>query len=210
MRNWPANLITQLESEGYRPHHLVAFNFSTPLRYTNCDVPLVYGGNLFDPRPFNVPEISYSIGSSVDKISLEIDMADRNAALLSEFVGGTPGDTTTHLYLQVLDADMQEISTIVLFQGKIDSYEYNQPVLRISVTSFHALWNKRSMEISTPTCRRNFKQPDCGYAGVETWCDRSWSRCISLANTVRFNGFRFLPDIEDKEIYWGRESAFDD
>ncbi len=204
MRSWPADVITQLEAEGYRPHHLVAFDFSTPLRYTNCDIPLSYGGDLYNPRPFIVPEISYSIESSVDKIVLEIDMADRDATLLEEFVGGTPGDTTTYLYLQVLDTDMQEISTTTLFQGKIDSYDYSSSILRISVASFHSLWNKKSMEKSTPTCRRNFKQADCGYAGAETWCDRSWGRCTVLANTDRFNGFRFLPDLEDKVIWWGR------
>ena len=205
MRNWPANFIAQLEAEGYRPHHLIAFNFSTPLRYTNCDIPLIYGGNLFSPRPFDVSDISYSIGSSVDKLSFEIDMADRDASLLEEFVGGTPRDTTTHLYLQVLDGDMQEISTVVLFQGMIDSCNYTPPNLSISVASFHSLWNKRSMEISSPTCRRNFKRPDCGYGGAETWCDRSWNRCTDLANTDRFNGFRFLPDLEEKEIWWGQE-----
>ena len=205
MRNWPANLLTQLQSEGYRPHHLVAFDFSTPLRYTNCDVPLVYDGDTFNPRPFNVPEISYSIGSNVDKVTLEMDMADRNAALLSEFVGGTPGDTTVHVYLQVLDTDMQEIATAVIFQGKIDSYNYVPPTLTVPIASFHSLWNKRAMEISTPTCRRNFRQPDCGYVGAETWCDRSRARCVVLNNTDRYNGFRFLPDLEDKEIWWGQE-----
>lgn len=205
MRNWPAGLLAQLQSEGYRPHYLIAFNFSTPLRYTNCDVPLVYDGNLYNPRPFDIPEISHSIGSNVDKVTIEIDMADRDASLLEEFVGGTPGDIYTHIYLQVLDDDMQEISTGTVFQGKIDSYNYDPPELMVPVTSFHSLWNKRSMEISTPTCRRNFKRSDCGYGGVENWCDRSWARCVVLDNTDRFNGFRFLPNLEDSELWWGQE-----
>ena len=205
MRNWPASLLTQLQSEEYRPFHLVAFNFSTPLRYTNCDVELVYGGNLYNPRPFDIPEISHSMDSNVDKITIEIDMADRDASLLEEFVGGTPGDTYTHVYLQVLDDDMQAISTGTVFQGRIDSYNYVPPILTAVIASFHSLWNKRSMEISTPTCRRNFGQADCGYSGVETWCDRSWSRCESLGNTDRFNGFRFLPGLEDSELWWGQE-----
>ena len=207
MRNWPADLLTQLQSEGYRPYHLVAFDFSTPLRYANCDIPLVYNGDLFNPRPFEVPEITHSIGSSVDKVTIEIDMADRDATLLEEFVGGTPGDTTVHVYLQVLDTDMQELSTGIIFQGKVDSYEYSASILRISVASFHSLWNKKSMERSSASCRRNFKQADCGYGGIETWCDRSWGRCTILANTDRFNGFRFLPGLEDADIWWGREKG---
>jgi hypothetical protein len=175
------------------------------LRYTNCDVPLVYDGNLYASRPFIIPELSHSIGSNVDKVTIEIDIADRDASLLEEFVGGTPGDTTVHVYLQVLDDDMQAVATATMFQGKIDSYDKTTSVLSVSVASFHSLWNKKAMEISTPTCRRNFGRPDCGYVGAETWCDRSRARCVVLANTDRFNGFRFLPDLVDKDIWWGQE-----
>jgi len=210
MRNWPANFIAQLQSEGYRPYYLVFFNFDTPLRYTNCDIPLEYDGNLYNPRPLDVPEISYTIGSSVDSVSIEIDMADRNASLLDEFVGGTPGDVAAFVYMQVLNDDMQEIATISIFQGKIDAYSYSGGMLEVTVASFHSLWNKMSMEKSTASCRRNFKQPDCGYAGIEDWCDRSYSRCIDLDNTDRFNGFRFLPDLEDADIWWGQDAEYEE
>jgi hypothetical protein len=205
MRNWPADLLTQLQSEEYRFFHLVEFQFSTPLRYTSCDVPLVIGGDEFDPRPLDIPEISYSIGSSVDKITIDMDMADRDAALLQEFVGGTPGDTVVVVYLQVLDSNMVAIANAVIFHGSIDSYDYVDSSLTITVASFHSLWNKRTMERSSPSCRRNFRRPDCGYAGAETECDRSYNRCTELNNTDRFNGFRFLPDLEDKDIWWGQE-----
>lgn len=205
MRNWNVNLLTEIASESYIPFHLLSLEFSPPLRYTTCDVPLAFQGNLYTPRSFEVGELQYSIDSGVDSVTVSIDVADRDPSLLVEFVGGTPGDTTAHLYLQVLDANYKEIATAVLFSGKIDSYEHSTDVLTTTIASFHSLWNKMTMERSTPHCRRNFRQVDCGYAGAETACDRSYIRCGQLANTTRFNGFRFLPSLEDKDLWWGRE-----
>jgi len=205
VRNWPVLFVSQLENETYRPFHLIEMVFSPPLRYTNCDVPLAYQGNEYAPRRFTIPELQYSMESGIDKIGMEIDVADRDPSLLVEFVGGAPGDTTVHVYLQVLNDYMQAISTATLFSGKIDSFSHNTQVLTVEVSSFHSLWNKRTMEISTPTCRRNFKQIDCGYAGAATWCDRSWNRCLNLNNTARFNGFRFIPSLSDRDLWWGKE-----
>jgi hypothetical protein len=205
MKNWPVLFVAELEKENYKPFHLLQMEFSPILRYTTADVPLAYQGNEFSPRAFEIPELKYSIDSGVDKITIEIDMADRDATLLEEFIGGTPGDIPVHLYLQVLNEYMQAISTAILFSGRIDSFEKGTSLLSVAVASFHSLWNKRTMEISTPTCRRNFKQPDCGYAGAATWCDRSWSRCTNLNNTDRFNGFRFIPSLSEADLWWGRE-----
>jgi len=44
----------------------------------------------------------------------------------------------------------------------------------------------------------------CLYAGAETWCDRTYARCTVLGNTDNFGGFRWLPSIIDKEVWWGR------
>lgn len=44
----------------------------------------------------------------------------------------------------------------------------------------------------------------CKYAGGEAWCDRSWERCLALSNTAQFDGCRWLPAIQGKEILWGR------
>jgi len=46
----------------------------------------------------------------------------------------------------------------------------------------------------------------CRYAGGETWCDRTWERCLALNNTINFGGFRWLPGLFDKEVYWGQPS----
>jgi len=217
MRTLPAGLLTELQAEVDTKFRLVRLDFSSldntcdlhlhdDLFYTDCDVPLIYGGNLYEPRPLEVGSITSTRGQGVDKVDLSIDMADRDASLLSYFVGHDPIEVECYTYLQALDGDKQAIATAQIFAGAIDSYKYSKYKLSVTITSFHALWNKSTMETSTPSCRRNFGQSDCGYTIVgDEVCDRSYTQCVIYGRTAQFNGFRFLPDIEDKDIWWGRD-----
>jgi hypothetical protein len=47
-----------------------------------------------------------------------------------------------------------------------------------------------------------FKGPQCKYAGGATSCDRLYSTCLTLANTINFGGFRFALDPGEK-VQWG-------
>lgn len=42
------------------------------------------------------------------------------------------------------------------------------------------------------TCSFRFKGEACQYAGIETSCDHSWSRCGVLSNQTHFGGFPLL------------------
>lgn len=215
MRTLPAGLLTELQAEIDTKFWLIRMDFSAlsggvDLFITDCDIPLVYDGDTYTPRPLSVGGISNTMGQGVDKVSVEIDMSDRNAALLSYFVGDDPADIDFYMYIQALDSDMQAKGTAQIFAGKIDSYSYKDGSLSVAVTSFHALWNKKTMETSTPSCRRNFGQSDCGYTILANEvCDRSYQQCVIYGRTAQFNGFRFLPDLEDKEIWWGRKFGSD-
>lgn len=48
-----------------------------------------------------------------------------------------------------------------------------------------------------------YLQGTCRYSGAETWCDRSWERCLALGNTIHFEGRRWLTNLQDKKIWWG-------
>jgi hypothetical protein len=43
----------------------------------------------------------------------------------------------------------------------------------------------------------------------DDWCEKSWERCLALANTINFDGCRWLPGIQGKEILWGRNRKKD-
>lgn len=204
MKTWHSGLVAELKARIDKKFRLFYFGFTTPLCYTDCTTPLAYNGRLYNPRPISADDIVTSMNTPVDRVSISIDMSDRDAILLNTFVGQDPTDTEVYVYLQALDRYAKEIATATLFSGKIDSYNYSDNKLSIVIASFFVLWNKRRMETSSPSCRRNFKELGCNYAGAESWCDRSYTRCLTLGNTVQFNGFRFLPDLIGRDIWWGK------
>ena len=56
----------------------------------------------------------------------------------------------------------------------------------------------------------NNPAPDeCHYGGAQTWCDQTYERCKVLTNKDNFGGFRFLPYIMEKEIWWGGPNTTD-
>ena len=66
------------------------------------------------------------------------------------------------------------------------------------------LWRKRPLRSASATCPWTFKGTERGYAGGAGWCDQSYARCSELGNTANFGGFRFLPALMEKQIWWGR------
>ena len=205
MRTLNASILEQLQAEELRPFYLLSWTIDgTTLRYTDCDVP-IYLTNNYAPLGFKFANIRYSINSIVDRVDLEVDNLDQ--AQTTIFVGGTPQGSAVVLSLVVLDSDLKIVnsSAVTLFEGEIDTWTLNERKLSVTVTSIFYNWSQRTLAKHSPSCRwKAFKSTECDYAGGSTWCDRTYARCISLANTTNYGGFRWLPSIVDKEIWWGR------
>ena len=90
-------------------------------------------------------------------------------------------------------------------RGFISSWELSSDNnVRISVKNEAMLWAKKTLRIHSSSCPWVFKGTECGYSGTATWCDRNYARCGELLNTDNYGGFRFLPSIMEKEIWWGK------
>lgn len=208
MRTINASILTELEAEELRPFLLLSMNIdATIYRYTDCDVPIFLTNN-YSPLGFKFSNIKYSLSNIVDKVNIEIDNVDSVQTAL--FVGGTPQGGAVTLSLVVLDANLKIVngSAVTMFQGEIDSWKLSETSLSVTITSIFYNWNQRTLSKHSPSCRwKEFKSTECSYAGASTWCDRTYPRCIALANTTNYGGFRWLPSIVDREIWWGREQG---
>lgn len=207
MRSINADVLTKLAAEEITPFILLYLDLDTDRYYTTCDVPLVYDGNKYLPRGFEPETISYGTNDIVDQVTLKID--NTIGDLTDDLIDGTVQGQTATLSLILLDADKVTIvgGTITqLFSGEIDSWSIetdNQ--VSLTITNQLAKWNRRTLSNHSSSCRwKQFKGAVCGYSGAETYCDRSYARCLELGNTANFGGFRWLPSIEGKEIWWGR------
>lgn len=208
-RSFSTQILDELQSEQFKPFHLLHLTIDgTDYYYTDCDIPLYYDSQRWEPRGFTFRPIKYSMSDLVD--SADIDMDNIDSVMTSLFVGGTPQGDDVVLKMVVLDSSNNPVagSAVTYFEGTIDSWTLNESKLTINVTSQFYTWNQKTLSTHSPSCRwKSFGGTDCGYSGGSTWCDRTYKRCVALGNSTNFGGFRFLPKIVDAEIWWGREQS---
>ena len=164
--------------------------------------------NVYTPHGFRFQSASYSAGRIVDQVQIEIDNLD--SVMTSVFVDGTPQGEDVVLMMTVVDDDRTLVSSgadeIILFDGQIDSWVLDEEKLKVTVTSALSKWSQKTLSKHPKSCRwKVFKGTECQYAGGEAWCDRTYIRCAALSNTANYGGFRFLPSLVDKAIWWGRQ-----
>ena len=205
MRVIDESVLAAFESGEIRSFALISVDIGeNELRFTDCDIPLAYDGDLYVPRDFSIKNISYSLSKFVDQMTLEIDNLDEE--LTSTFVAGTPQGSTVIVSVIVLDSDLSIISSAAttLFEGEIGPWGLDEEKISITVTNQFSRWNQKTLTRHSASCRwKAFKGTECTYSGAETWCDRTYSRCVALGNQANFGGFRWLPSIVDKDIWWG-------
>ena len=176
-------------------------------KYTTLDVPItlsVEGGPDGDyvSRDFEFESINYTLSNVMDDCTLRIDNLDQ--VLTSIFVGGTVEEEEASVYLGLMDTDGSVLGTVLMFTGESDSFELDESEVRLVIGSRFTRWGNQAYNKHSASCRwKVFRGTECTYAGGQTWCDRSYTRCVALANTANFGGFRFLPSIENKKIWWG-------
>lgn len=159
---------------------------------------------IWAPRGFKYDAIHYSMDNVVDQVRIVLDNTDDY--LTWYFTGGTPRGSDVTLKQTVLDSDDVPIGAATAFKGTIDAWDMKEGEIEIIVSSELYNWNQRSLALHSASCRwKKFKGTECGYSGSAAWCDRTYARCETLGNAANFGGFRWLPSIKDKEIWWGRE-----
>lgn len=203
MRTIDAAILAQLQAKTLRPFVLLDFDLDgTNYRYTDCDVPIV-STYRYSPRSIKMEAVKYSLGKVVDSVKLEVSNLD--SALTDAFVDGTPQGGEVLIKLILLNDSYTAVaSPQIFFQGNIDGWSLDEEKLTVTIASEFVRWNQRTLEKHSASCRwKQFKGTECAYAGAETWCDRSYTRCVTLGNSANFGGFRWLPSIIDKEIWWG-------
>jgi hypothetical protein len=202
MRSIPTALNTELLKEASFLAHLVVLSAATPLRYTDLDVDVWSGGNQYMARGFEFDGIEYSLSATVDKMGLRVDNVDQavSSLVMSEEIRGKGASIT----LAALTDQAQVIATAQIFSGLIDMIEVDELSGRIDIVTPWILWRRKlPRRAHSATCPWVFKGTECGYTGGETWCDQTYERCTALSRTSYFGGFRWLPDLQDKQLWWG-------
>lgn len=209
MRSISAAHLDQLGGERITGFALVHLDIpGNPYHFTECDVPVALGGVLYLQRPMELSVISYSLSRIVDTATLSIDNLDD--LLTPAFASGLAQESPVAMHVVQFDANNQLIGTppddhYTPFRGVIDAWNLAEGKVEITVVNDFVRWSQRTLNLHSPSCRwKKFKGAECTYSGAEGWCDRSYARCEALGNAANFGGFRWLPSIEDKNVWWGQ------
>lgn len=227
MKNFDPDMITELSSEILSVYFLAEFQFGITYYYTDNDVPIYYNGNKYLPLGFSFNEISYSSSMAVDRVTIDINNMTkvfsaivlnedvRNDAVilyfgvrmrdtvgLYDWASGISWDTNTAWETRT---GAYRFITEEIFRGIVGGWKIKgDSIVSIDIANELIMWNKKTLRNHSPSCPWTLGCTECGYTGTQTWCDQTYDRCLELSNTDNFGGNRFLPSLEEKEIWWGR------
>lgn len=183
---------------------MVEFEFSSTYRYTSADINMVYSGNTYYSRGLEISPSQFQLDMSIDKASVQLDNTDRSIGAIIE------ANVIWNKVARIRVAALTDVGAVsgqeVIFTGVVDSAEYNEQRAKFNIYNILIFWKRKVPRRQySPSCQvPNFKDAYCGYSGTETWCDRSWERCLALDNHNNHRGFRWIAELEGKQIYWGR------
>ena len=202
MRGFDPVLSEEFAKEVFKFFLLLEIGFSTTRRITDCDIPIYYGGNRYDPVGFTLDAVTLSATMSVDRVGFEID--DTNLAFTSDVLGEDVRGAAIIFSVGALDAGLAVLGVEEIFRGDVGGWDLREGILRLTCANEFIRWRKKALRTASATCPWVFKGEECTYGGDMSWCDQSWERCNTPGNKDNYGGFRFLPSIMEKEIWWGR------
>lgn len=178
-----AAILTQLATGSWKMIWLVEVGFSTPLRLTDAEHDVVYGGNTYTSWPaIHVTAPRQDMGGGVT-----VTLSDDGTIDARERTGDAAGRTLT---VTRLYSTADGLKTISEWSGVIENYDsenYGKCVFRADAP--HLIRVGPAMPVWCDTCINDFKSAQCGYAGVTTSCDGTISACEDMAggsNRVNF------------------------
>jgi hypothetical protein len=202
-----------LNASWNQPLDLYELRLDSGIRYySNIDI--TWNGNRYLPYVLSRAGIKRFEGGEFDRASITFSNADTAIAqmLATNEIEGR------RLIIRKIDQTVTNDS-IVLFNGLMD----RTGSITAEAATIQARQLLGSIDHDAPArtftayCPWNFKGFECGYAGAETQCNKSWSRCSELSNTARYGGFRFMPhtgafqykDVEQKRflLFFKRKST---
>lgn len=164
------------------------------LRFAEYPTDVVYDGKTYIAFPIKFDSIRENNQGQVGSVTLTVSNVMRVLSGYMEVYSFQGKKVTIRTVWKDLLADSLSYLDDVYY---IDTYSYNAKDATFSLTSKFNIVN-----IELPLCRysRNycgwvFKGTECAYAGAETECNHTLTRCAQLSNRSRFGGF---PSINPK------------
>lgn len=195
--------------------HLFKLVASTTYYWTDADQDVYFDGKYWTAKGLAFSDLSYSIDGQTATTTVTFPNVDK--AISTLFLGEELRNKTFMIYRVLLNNSLVPIGVAVeadlsiVIDGLVDSIPSgHQTQAQVGLVSYNITGDvqipRRQIEDKCPWIAiGGFKGATyCKYAGVETWCDGSKSRCDTLANSVNFGGFEYISSLQNQQIYWGQ------
>ena len=185
MLTLPAELLAELMKSVMYVGHLIEMNLTSRTFYwTDCDQNIYYM-NWYENHPVTYDNITQAGDLEAGTLKLTVSNVDKTFSDLVQVENIQNKPVTIKRVL--LDTNLDVIGTpTLIFYGYTDEITIDENKAVISVADELIKWQtKCPRRIHEDKCTWfSFKGTECQYAGVETWCDRSWERCVALTTAV--------------------------
>jgi phage-related protein len=180
---------TMIQSKEVKTLYLFDINYAdgqAPWRLTDWSEQVSYSGNVYNPWPIKVGEISQSQDGRVAPVSLvvgNIDEARYVQQLVENYDMIGKKVTVTQIFYGLADA--------IPISFKIAGIKAAKGVVSFTLSiGFDYLLSVIPSRIMYQRfCRWKFKDANCKYAGGDTTCGRFWEDCVTKGNTINFGNF---------------------
>lgn len=209
MRVLPNLILREVAKAQQRQRHFLKITVSSTriYRFTDAGADVFFAGKWYLSRRFEFGDIEHTYEVPPDSTTLSLDNADSYWSNLTQDTDLRKSETVIYRVwldqnLDVIGASSETDLTAVLW-GIWDKMQIVQPTCEVDILDESIKSKMCRLRKHSPNCRWVFKGTECAYAGAETWCDFTASRCVALANYNNFGGFQWLIDLKGKEISWG-------
>jgi len=159
-----------------------------PLKLVANDVNVTWDGDTWAAFPFEIDNIGEPTKGELPSVSIKVSNVSR---AIQGYVELADGGVDADVIVRVINGgDLAELTPYIRLDFRVASTSVDAEWVNFNLTSIDT-WTRvfPRTKVIKNHCAYQFKGLHCGYAGVETTCDRTLTRCRELNNSVRFGGF---------------------
>lgn len=207
MRTVSAGAAAAIAGDTVFPITLVELGNDTVLRYNSTNTPAIWNSHVWLPRPLSYGRSKESLGLEMAEYQVVLENYDQAITAWARLHNPRGYTTTVYEGIYAEEDDNGNVLLVddfawVEFTGVNSSIKIDSEFSITVRTSFDMGKARGPAAEQSHLCRfrgltgaSGFKGRNCGYAGGETLCDFTYTRCTQLGNQVRFGGF---PDLTDR------------
>lgn len=165
---------------------------SNDLHLAEHDADVIYNGVTYTKFAIMHEEIADNNQGEIDTIKVRVGNVNRS---IQAYLEAYDWRNKRVIITQVWANQLADANAYLQFIYNIDSYASNQDSAEFTLTPKHDVLTVQlpARVYSRNVCCWIFKSTECGYAGAETSCTKTKTRCKQLDNFVRFGAFPSTP-----------------